>query len=145
MSCTVWGLSCPRRYLRGGELLPRLFTLTLHHSESVKGWFTFCDTFRHLFISNKRPDFHRAYCRAVSGLSSKCRSIQRSSPTRSALNLGEVAPNRQWIFQGDYTSYECRHRYPTPRTVSMSVGASGSGSTLCLSLEMCWSRVRDSG
>ncbi len=28
-SCTAWGLSCPRNYSRGGELLPRLFTLTL--------------------------------------------------------------------------------------------------------------------
>jgi hypothetical protein len=27
-SCSVWGLPCPRRYRRGGALLPHLFTLT---------------------------------------------------------------------------------------------------------------------
>ena len=29
LSCIAWGLPCPRRYLRGGGLLPHLFTLTL--------------------------------------------------------------------------------------------------------------------
>src|SRR5512143_3063047 len=27
-SCSGWGLSCPRHCCRGGELLPRLFTLS---------------------------------------------------------------------------------------------------------------------
>jgi len=29
LSCTAWGFSCPRACVRGGGLLPRLFTLTL--------------------------------------------------------------------------------------------------------------------
>jgi len=29
-SCSGWGLSCPFGYPRGGELLPRLFTLSRH-------------------------------------------------------------------------------------------------------------------
>lgn len=28
LSCTAWGFSCPGPYEPGGELLPRLFTLT---------------------------------------------------------------------------------------------------------------------
>lgn len=83
LSCTAWGFSCPLGHPRGGELLPRHFTLTLLRSASFEGRYLFCDTFRRPAITTGRPGFHRACCRVVSGLSSPSRRRQRSSPARS--------------------------------------------------------------
>lgn len=56
MSCTVRGLSCPLRCLRGGELLPRHFTLTLLR-RGFEERYIFCDTFRHSFSRKSAPVF----------------------------------------------------------------------------------------
>jgi hypothetical protein len=72
LSCTAWGLSCPLGCPRGGELLPRHFTLT-YSVQRHRRRYIFCDTFRHLTITMKCPGFHQACCRAVSGLSSESR------------------------------------------------------------------------
>jgi hypothetical protein len=41
-SCSRWGLPCPRRHRRGGELLPRRFTLTGKYGISRR--YIFCGT-----------------------------------------------------------------------------------------------------
>lgn len=91
LSCTAWGLSCPLGCPRGGELLPRHFTLT-YSVQRHRRRYIFCDTFRHLTITMKCPGFHQACCRAVSGLSSESRRKQRSSPARSKRRLYTRSP-----------------------------------------------------
>ena len=86
-----WGLSCPLGCPRGGELLPRHFTLT-YSVQRHRRRYIFCDTFRHLTITMKCPGFHQACCRAVSGLSSESRRKQRSSPARSKRRLYTRSP-----------------------------------------------------
>ena len=44
--CSGWGLPCPRRLRRGGELLPHHFTLTPHCSNEKDRAVCFCGTFR---------------------------------------------------------------------------------------------------
>ena len=46
LSCTSWGFSCPGVCTPGGELLPRLFTLTTASVQASSGRFVFCDTVR---------------------------------------------------------------------------------------------------
>ena len=54
------------------------------------GRYIFCDTIRHPAITTRRPGFHRACCRVVSGLSSETRRPQRSSPVCSARNINGI-------------------------------------------------------
>jgi hypothetical protein len=56
LSCTTWGLSCPVACAPGGELLPRLFTLTSNCLRSSRRYF-FCDTFRGSQLSSGAPAF----------------------------------------------------------------------------------------
>ena len=45
-SCSEWGLPCDSRYREPGELLPRLFTLTVGRSElEEERRYVFCGTF----------------------------------------------------------------------------------------------------
>lgn len=69
----------PLSHPRGGELLPRHFTLTLLRRSSERR-FIFCDTIRRSRITRGLPDFHRARYLVVSGLSSDSRRNQRPSP-----------------------------------------------------------------
>ena len=43
--CSGWGLPCPRRRRRGGELLPRHFTLASREARAPGGRCVFCGTF----------------------------------------------------------------------------------------------------
>src|SRR6266545_8222558 len=40
LSCTAWGFSCLANYSASGELLPRLFNLTVHFSQRTGGVFS---------------------------------------------------------------------------------------------------------
>src|SRR5439155_12391075 len=40
LSCTTWGFSCLANYSTSGELLPRLFNLTVHFSQRTGGVFS---------------------------------------------------------------------------------------------------------
>ncbi len=54
------------------------------------GRYIFCDTIRHPAITTRRPGFHRACCRVVSGLSSETRGPQRSSPVCFVRNINGI-------------------------------------------------------
>ncbi len=110
LSCTTRGLSCHCGHPKCGELLPRHFTLTRssryeprraapsHFEEGLlfvarrakNGRYIFCDTIRHPAITTRRPGFHRACCRVVSGLSSETRRPQRSSPVCFVRNINGI-------------------------------------------------------
>jgi len=85
MSCTTWGFSCPLGYPRGGELLPRLFTLT-RICRSKTGRSIFCDTIRRSRFSTETSPIFTGHvvlwCSDFPLNFSK--KIQRSSPSRSA-------------------------------------------------------------
>ena len=57
LPCTGLGLSCLLCYLRSGELLPPLFTLTLRNLKDRSGRFIFCDTIRHDRLPDRAPAF----------------------------------------------------------------------------------------
>src|SRR5437870_12981822 len=72
LSCTAWGFSCLANCSASGELLPRLFNLTVHFSQRTGGVFSV--TLSVTAIPQSRDCdarvFYAACCRMVFGLSS---------------------------------------------------------------------------
>src|SRR6201984_2382122 len=54
LSCPAWGFSCLANYFASGELLPRLFTLTVPLLPKNRRCL-FCDTFRHDSLTKIAP------------------------------------------------------------------------------------------
>src|SRR5438874_2636965 len=65
LSCTAWGFSCLANRSASGELLPRLFNLTVYLNREANSFpyssknrrCLFCDTFRHRSFATAAPAY----------------------------------------------------------------------------------------